>query len=135
MTHPDLVVRLFLLPPANEVMFLHVSVILSTGGVWSRGMPALGDACSRGGRYLLQGVHAPGRGCLLWGCLLLLGGGACSGRGVGVWSWDGCQLRGVPGGDPPKKLLLRAVRILLECILVVSCCSCWRESHLLMEAI
>ena len=26
--------------------------------------------------------------------------------------------RGVPGGDPPGRLLLRAVRILLECILV-----------------
>ena len=33
-----------------------------------------------------------------------------TGGGV-VWSW------GVPGGDPPR-LLLRAVRIILECILV-----------------
>ena len=32
--------------------------------------------------------------------------------GRGAWS------RGVPGGDPPGRLLLRAVRILLECILV-----------------
>ena len=32
--------------------------------------------------------------------------------GGGVWSG------GVPGGDPPRRLLLRAVRILLECILV-----------------
>ena len=30
----------------------------------------------------------------------------------------GCLLRGVPGGDPPGRPLLRAVRILLECILV-----------------
>ena len=27
----------------------------------------------------------------------------------------------VPGGDPPGRLLLRAVRILLECILVFLC--------------
>ena len=27
---------------------------------------------------------------------------------------------GMPGGDPPGRLLLRAVRILLECILVVN---------------
>ena len=46
------------------------------------------------------------------GVCLSTGGGAWS-RGVGVWS------RGVPGGDPPGRLLLRAVRILLECILVV----------------
>ena len=36
-------------------------------------------------------------------------GGACSG---------GLLLRGVPGGDPPGQLPLRAVHILLECILV-----------------
>ena len=55
-----------------------------------------------------RGVSAPG-GCLIpggvpapGGCLLL----------------GGCLLPGVPGGDPPGWLLLRAVRILLECILV-----------------
>ena len=41
-------------------------------------------------------------GCLVLGVLLL--GGSAPGR--------------VPGGDPPGRLLLRAVRILLECILV-----------------
>ena len=48
------------------------------------------------------------------------GGGACSvGSGLGgVWSWGGSGPRGVPGGDPPGWPLLRAVRILLECILV-----------------
>ena len=89
-----------LLPPANEVwgkvIFLHLFVILFTGGFlfW-------GGVCSRGGSYswggcLLWGVPAPG-GTNSWGvsaprgmsapggCLLL--GGACS--------------RGVPGGDPP----------------------------------
>ena len=39
-------------------------------------------------------------------------GGACS-RGRGCLG-----LGEVPGGDPPERLLLRAVRILLECILV-----------------
>ena len=45
------------------------------------------------------------------------GGGGVSARGgpgVGV-----CLLQGRPGGDPPGRLLLRAVRILLECILVL----------------
>ena len=80
-----------LLPPANEfakVMFLHVSVILSTSGdawYWGGGVPGPGGVWS-------WGVPGPG------GCLLL---GVC-----------------VPGGNPPGRLLLRAVRILLECILV-----------------
>ena len=51
-------------------------------------------------------------GCLLWGCLLW----GVSAPGVsalgGAWS------RGEGCGDPPWWLLLRAVRILLECILV-----------------
>ena len=54
-------------------------------------------------------------GCLLWGCLLW---GACS-RGGLLWGllWRGTYSRGVPalGG---RGLLLRAVCILLECILV-----------------
>ena len=37
--------------------------------------------------------------------------GACSGGGLLLGE-------GVPGGDPPGRLLLRAVRIQLECILV-----------------
>ena len=56
-------------------------------------------------------------------------GGVCSGGfgPGGAWSEGGGLLRGVPalggvpGGDPPGgRLLLRAVRILLECILVDS---------------
>ena len=46
----------------------------------------------------------PGLECLPWGGLLL-----------------GVSDPGVPGGDPPGRLLLRAVRILLECILVTFC--------------
>ena len=49
-----------------------------------------------GGVPAPMGMSAPG------GCLLPGGSGP----------------RGVPGGDPPERLLLRAVRILLECILV-----------------
>ena len=68
--------------------------------------------------------------------ILLTGGGACSGgcmvlgghghggcmvlgvNGPGG-AWSGGQGPGGAGGDPlPRRLLLRAVRILLECILV-----------------
>ena len=61
-------------------------------------------------------MPGPGGGLLPGGCLIpggLLWG--VSAPGGGVWS------RGVPGGDPspPGQLLLRAVRILLECILVI----------------
>ena len=71
-----------------------------------------------------RGVPAP------WGVWPRWGEGACSG---GVWSQGvmlgpgGCLVGGgfllpgvgVPGGDPPRWLLLRAVRILLACILVL----------------
>ena len=82
---------IYLLPSPAKVMFLHVSVILATGG--GGGIPA----CLAGGipAYLAAGLQ--GSACS-WG--------VCSG---------GC-------GDPPKRrrLLLRTVRILLECILVLS---------------
>ena len=48
------------------------------------------------------------------------GGGACSRRG--------CLVRGVCGHPPPRRLLLRAVRILLECILVCAVCTVGRIS-------
>ena len=57
-------------------MFLHVSVILLTGGVCTRGVPAPGG--SGPGGCLLGGGLVPG-GCLLRGGLVL----------------------GVPGGVPP----------------------------------
>ena len=86
----------------GKVMFLHVSVILFTGGV-----PALGGYACSGGCLLQRG--------LLWE-------GACS-QGVPA---PGGLLPGVPapgGGGawrPPRSrwLLLRTVHILLECILV-----------------
>ena len=55
-------------------------------------MPCRG-VCSVGGSALV--------GCLVLGCVSAPGGG------------------GVPGGDPLGRLLLRAVRILLECMLVL----------------
>ena len=71
-------------------------VCLSTGGGWfggvsGPGVPGLGDAWSRGG-------PGPRRG---------------------VWSWGGCLVWGglVPEGVPDPTGV-RAVRILLECILV-----------------
>ena len=86
----------------GKVIFSHASVILSTGG----------RVCSRG--CLLPGWS------LLWGCLVL--GDVCS---RGLSGPGGCLVLGgylVPGGCPVETpsgwLLLRAVRILLECILV-----------------
>ena len=70
------------------------------GGVLSRRVPAPGGVPGPGGVW--------SRECLLQG---------------GAWSW-GCLLWGgvpAPGGAwwrPPRRLLLQAVRILLECILV-----------------
>ena len=107
----------------GKVIFSQASVILSTGGGipaclaaggcypsmhcrWYSSMP-----CSRGvlsQHALQQGKPAP--------------------RGVpglvGAWSGGVCYRRvcskgGVPGGEPPKRPLLRAVCILLECILVI----------------
>ena len=90
-----------LLLPANEVwgkvIFLHLFVILFTVGVPGPGVgSAPGGSVPRG--------SAPGVPCS-GGGLLPVCGGVCSGGGV-------------PGGDPPRRLLLRTVRILLECILV-----------------
>ena len=79
-------------------MFLHVSVILFTGGggaipaCIAGGIPACLAAGLQGGAWSRGGVCS--RGGLLWR------GGGCS--------W----------GEGPARLLLRAVRILLECILV-----------------
>ena len=64
-----------------------------SGGVWSRGWLVPGGAWSQGGAW--SGSLVPG------GCLVR-----------GVWRTS--------HPHPPRWLLLRAVRILLECILVVS---------------
>ena len=84
----------------GKVMFLHVCVILFTGGWcypsmhcrWYPSMP-----CSR----------SPGRGACSWGGSAPKGGSAPGGSAPrGAW-WR-----------PPLGQLLRAVHILLECILV-----------------
>ena len=78
------------------------------GVAWSRGVSAPGEVPGPGGGCLLRGVPGPREVCAwsLGGCLVPGGqGGVCS-RGGGAW-WR-----------PPRRLLLQAVRILMECILV-----------------
>ena len=57
---------------------------------------------------------------LTGGCFLLGGASSIGGASSrGVLPSGGCfLLGGVPGGDPPGRLLLWTIRILLECILV-----------------
>ena len=107
-----------------KVMFLHVSVILLTGGVAAfgggaclggGGVPALGGPAWRGG--------LPGGGVPAWGGCLP--GGMPAWRG-GCLPWGGVCLGGVPAWrrghltrhPPPNTVNARPVRILLECILV-----------------
>ena len=138
-----------LLPPANEVwgklIFSEACVKNSVhrgrcawsgggGGVWSGGVWS--------GGCLLWGVSgcgvpAPGGDACSWGVWL---GGACSGgclddpEGVhsggclvqgGACSWGTCSQGGSGSGGawlrpPSGRLLLRVLRILLECILVLN---------------
>ena len=104
-----------------KVMFLHLSVSHSVhgGGACSGGsgpggclLPGGWEVPGFGGSGLKGGTWSLGGGCLLPGGSGP--GGACS-RG-GLFPGDL-----VPGGAwwrPPRRLLLRAVRILLKCILV-----------------
>ena len=112
----------------GKVMFLQVCVILFTGesgpggglpgprGIWSRG------SGTRGGGVWSQGCLVLGGG----GCLVLgvTGGeppdGYCCGRYASYWNvlLLILFLSSVPNGV--IDLLLRAVRILLECIIVNS---------------
>ena len=93
-----------------------MSRILSTSG--EGGLPAWG-VCFGG---LLQGGSAPGGvwsqgGCLLWGA---------SGPEGGLIP-GGCLLRGGLVETSPGRLLLRAVCILLECILISQVFVCPRD--------
>ena len=64
-------------------------------------------------------VGVPGlRGVWSRGCLVL-GGAWPGGSSLGVPGARGFGSGGVPGADPPGRLLLQAVHILLECILVI----------------
>ena len=81
-----------------------------------RGVPALGGWCLVWGGAYSQGGLLPGK-CLAlggdWSGGLVPGGGAwCHGRGEG----------GLVETFPPEWLLLRVVRILLECILAGKLC-------------
>ena len=83
-----------------KVMFLHVSVILFTGlGVVSQ------HALQVVSQHALQQGGVLSQNALQWG----------------VPALGGCLLPGGGCGDPPgsRWLLLRMVRILLECILVI----------------
>ena len=148
----------------GKVMFLHVCVILFTGGChpsmhcrwypsmpYSRGVPGpRGEVWSGGGLGVCSGgVPGPGGvwpsvmvfccGLLLWpsGLVTFWFGGLLIKGGLLVWSSGGRrhnrrpshQKATIPEGHnrregclvettPPGWLLLRAVRILLECILV-----------------
>ena len=70
--------------------------------------------CLSTGGCLLPGGAWPRGVCLLPGGCLHPGGGSAPG---GPWSQGGVCSQGGPGGDPRGWLLLRVVRILLECIL------------------
>ena len=99
--------------------YVFTGVCLSTGGGGPGPREGLGGVCSWGGAWS-QGVWSRGRVCLVpWGVW-----------SQGVWSQGGCLLWGVgipacnEADTPPppneRRLWLRTVRILLECILVIN---------------
>ena len=98
-----------LLPPANEVwgkvIFLHMCVILSTGGrVWLWGACVVAGRCTwLWGRAWLAGI-----------CSCTGGVCGCGGRGH-AWLGVCVVARGCVGYDEIRSM---SVRILLECILV-----------------
>ena len=138
------------LPPANVVCegFVFTGVCLSTGGAIpaciAGGIPACLAAWWVPGPGGVPGPRgsAPGGGgdwsfcygLLLWSSVMAFWfGGLLIEGGLLVWSSGGPEGHnrrpphqkaitegGVPGGDPPGRLLLWAVRILLECILSCS---------------
>ena len=89
----------------------------SSGGCLVLGLPG-GGVPGPGGCLVLRGV--PGGDTPMSVHSVHRGGHAWSGgRGCLVLGWVPGP-GGVPGGDTPRQLLLRAVRILLECILVLN---------------
>ena len=128
-----------------KVIFLHMSVILSMGGMCGRG------ACMVGGVHGGKGsMHGGGTCVVAGGCMWWQGGmhggrggawwwgvcveaGMCGGRGVCVVAGGACMVAegGVHGGRGACMVAggmcgiqrdmvnERAVRILLECILVL----------------
>ena len=111
----------FVITGRNEVLakviFLHLSVILFTGGCLLQ---------------IFGGVSAPNfqEGCLLQifgGCLLQSSGGMCApnfrGEGCLLQIWGGVCSKFFWGGSSnfQNTVNIRPVRILLECILVLIC--------------
>ena len=109
----------FFLPPATKLgqgyVFTRVCDSVHGGGGCYPSMPCSRSpggaipACLAGGipACLAAGLWGGGVPAPGVGGVCLQGEGVCSGGGV------------VPDRDPPGRLLLRAVRILLECILVL----------------
>ena len=106
----------------GKVMFLHLSMILFTGGSLSRGSLSRGGLCLEG--LCLKGLCPGGSLCL---GVPVQGGGFCSGGvcpGVGEVFVGGVSVRGSLSGRPtltPSYSNMRVVRILLECIHVIFC--------------
>ena len=117
----------------GKVMFSHVSVILFMGGVVVVSQHALQVVS----QHALQQVSGSGIPACLAGFQAHIQGGKLRGSGQGGFPgphprgklrgiWPGGVSRPTPGGglsqhvlrQTPRRLLLRAVRILLECILV-----------------
>ena len=135
------------LPPANEVwgkvIFLHLSVILFTGGacVVAGGCAWLPGACmvaggvrgSGGACVVTGGMHGCWGACMVAGGVCMVAGGhawllggmhGCRGVCVVLGGMRGCRggVHGCRGGGVRRirrdTVNERAVRILLECILV-----------------
>ena len=112
----EIIIQIFsdLLPPANEVCegyaFTRVCQSFCSRGGGVPGVPG-GGICSQGGAWSWGGGLLP-VGCLVPGGAYSWGVSA-RGGGTSAPRW-GCL---VPGGVCSGGLLLRAVRILLECIL------------------
>ena len=103
-------VQWMLLPPANEVCegYVFTGVCLSTGGgrAW-QGVVHGGGGMHGGGCVCVGGMH--GGGCAWLGACMV---GACM---TGGHVWHACP---PPRTDTTATVNERAVRILLECILV-----------------
>ena len=115
------------LPPANEVwgkvIFLHLFVILFTGGV--RGCWGGGCAWFGGGRHVAAGGHAwlgghvwlPGACVVAGGCMVAGGMHGC---------WGACMVAGgcvVAGGHAWFQVSMRGSRG--ACVVLGGMCGCW----------
>ena len=120
-----------LLPSATKLrrlcFYTCLSVILFGGGAIQHALQVVSHPsmpCSRG-CVCYPSMHCRLYPSMPWSEGVCPGGGACFGGACsrGVPAPGGCLLPGMCGDPPPEsgRLLLRTVRILLECILVVFC--------------